>query len=73
MTPFWCLIISLGGQLKDNELRPKRNEIFEKFLRSQSVEERKKYVALVESVRDNGGVARIFSSLHVSGERKSVQ
>lgn len=51
----------------------KENEIFGKFFRSQSVEERKKYVALVESVRDNGGVARIFSSLHVSGERKSVQ
>jgi len=27
------------------------------------------YVGLVESVRDNGGVVRIFSSLHVSGER----
>ena len=28
------------------------------------------YVKLVESVRDNGGNVRIFSSLHVSGERK---
>ena len=28
------------------------------------------YVKLVESVRDNGGTVRIFSSLHVSGERK---
>lgn len=38
-------------------------------LRSLSVEERKRYVSLVESVRDNGGTVRIFSSLHVSGER----
>ena len=37
--------------------------------RSQNVNERKMYVALVESVRDNSGVVRIFSSLHVSGER----
>ena len=31
---------------------------------------RKQYVALVDSVRDNNGDVRIFSSLHVSGERK---
>nr|CAG4646302.1 EOG090X07BV [Macrothrix elegans] len=43
--------------------------ISDNLFRSQSVEERKKYVALVESVRDYGGVARIFSSLHVSGEQ----
>nr|CAG4649379.1 EOG090X07BV [Scapholeberis mucronata] len=43
--------------------------VSDNLFRSQSVDERKKYVALVESVRDNGGVARIFSSLHVSGEQ----
>nr|CAG4647097.1 EOG090X07BV [Megafenestra aurita] len=43
--------------------------VSDNLFRSQSVEERKKYVALVESVRDNGGIARIFSSLHVSGEQ----
>ena len=32
--------------------------------------ERKKYVALVDSVRQNGGAVYIFSSLHVTGERK---
>lgn len=39
------------------------------LFRSQSVSERKKYVDLVESVREFGGITRIFSSLHVSGER----
>lgn len=32
--------------------------------------ERKRYVALVDSVKENGGEVRLFSSLHVSGERK---
>nr|CAG4637056.1 EOG090X07BV [Ceriodaphnia reticulata] len=54
-----CILLASPGFVKDH------------FFESQSVEERKKYVALVESVRDNGGVARIFSSLHVSGERIS--
>lgn len=40
------------------------------LFRSKSVEERKRYVALVESVREYGGTTRIFSSLHVSGERE---
>lgn len=33
---------------------------------------RKKYVALVDSVKDNNGEVKVFSSLHVSGERKSI-
>ena len=32
--------------------------------------QRRVYVDLVESVRDNGGDVKVFSSLHVSGERK---
>ena len=32
---------------------------------------RKRYVKLVDGVKENGGVVRIFSSLHVSGERES--
>nr|CAG4641742.1 EOG090X07BV [Eurycercus lamellatus] len=43
--------------------------ISDNLFRSQTIEERKQYVALVESVRDNGGIVRIFSSLHVSGEQ----
>nr|CAG4634818.1 EOG090X07BV [Alona affinis] len=43
--------------------------ISDNLFRSQNVEERKQYVALVESVRDSGGTVRIFSSLHVSGEQ----
>ena len=31
---------------------------------------RKKYVNFVDSVKGSGGSAHIFSSLHVSGERK---
>jgi len=31
---------------------------------------RKRYVTLVDSVRESGGEVKIFSSMHVSGERK---
>ena len=31
---------------------------------------RQRYVKLVDSVRDMAGEVKIFSSLHVSGERK---
>ena len=40
------------------------------FVRSQDIAQRKRYVNLVDSVRENGGDVRIFSSLHVSGERE---
>lgn len=30
---------------------------------------RKRYVKLVESVKESGGQSRIFSSMHVSGEQ----
>jgi len=43
--------------------------ISDNLFRSQNVNERKTYVDLVESVRDNAGTVRIFSSLHVSGEQ----
>ena len=38
--------------------------------RSADVPTRQRYVVLVESVRDGGGIVRVFSSLHVSGERE---
>ena len=38
--------------------------------RSADVPTRQRYVGLVESVRDGGGTVRVFSSLHVSGERE---
>jgi len=43
--------------------------ISEDLFRSFELEERKKYVKLVEEVRENGGEVYIFSSLHVSGEQ----
>ena len=43
--------------------------ISEDLLRSFDIDERKKYVRLVDSIRENGGEVLIFSSLHVSGER----
>nr|CAG4638488.1 EOG090X07BV [Cyclestheria hislopi] len=46
--------------------------VSDNLFRSQCIEERKQYVALVESVRDYGGTARIFSSLHVSGEQLAL-
>lgn len=38
--------------------------------RCHDVATRKEYVLLVDSVRDSGGEVKIFSSMHVSGERK---
>ena len=43
---------------------------FSRVRRSWDLDKRKRYVKLVDSVRDNGGDVKIFSSLHVSGERK---
>ncbi|XP_068748397.1 protein pelota homolog isoform X4 [Montipora capricornis] len=39
------------------------------LFRSTDLPTRKRYVKLVESIKDNGGDVRVFSSLHVSGER----
>jgi protein pelota len=42
------------------------------LFRSSDLNRRKTYVSLVDSVRENGGDVKIFSSLHVSGERESL-
>lgn len=42
------------------------------FIRCQDVHVRREYVDLVDSVRDSGGEVKIFSSMHVSGERKYI-
>ncbi|XP_054749278.1 protein pelota homolog [Lytechinus pictus] len=43
--------------------------ISDELFRSSDVTRRRVYVDLVESVRDNGGEVKVFSSLHVSGEQ----
>lgn len=43
--------------------------ITDDLFRSSDIQTRKKYVQLVESVRENGGKTYIFSSLHVSGQQ----
>lgn len=45
--------------------------ISDNLFRVQDVKLRKRYVNLVDSVREFGGDVKIFSSMHVSGERKS--
>lgn len=40
------------------------------FLRAADVPTRQRYVALVEQVKEGAGTVKIFSSLHISGERK---
>jgi hypothetical protein len=40
----------------------------DKLFRVNNVAKRKKYADLVEGVRDAGGEALVFSSMHVSGE-----
>lgn len=46
--------------------------VTDNLFRSTNLTERKRFVNLVESVRDNNGEAKIFSSLHVSGEQLSL-
>ncbi|GFH58401.1 protein pelota [Chaetoceros tenuissimus] len=41
--------------------------VTDELFRSSDIVTRKKYVQLVESVRENGGTVYIFSALHVSG------
>lgn len=43
--------------------------VSDELFRSQDVQRRKRYVSLVDNVRENGGDVKIFSSLHVSGEQ----
>ncbi|XP_062512262.1 protein pelota homolog [Corticium candelabrum] len=43
--------------------------ITDDLFRSSEIETRRRYVSLVESVKDSSGEVRIFSSLHVSGEQ----
>lgn len=43
--------------------------ITDELFRSSDVATRKKYANLVDSVKDSGGTALIFSSMHVSGEQ----
>ncbi|KAG8931591.1 Translation factor pelota [Tulasnella sp. 417] len=43
--------------------------ITDELFRSNKVEERKKYVELVESVKQKGGEVLIFSSMHESGQQ----
>lgn len=43
--------------------------ISDSLFRNPNIAERKRYIALVDSVRENGGEVRVFSSMHVSGEQ----
>lgn len=43
--------------------------ISDDLFRCQDVAKRKQYVTLVDSVKENGGDVKLFSSLHVSGEQ----
>lgn len=43
--------------------------ICDSLFRSQELKERKRYVKIVDNVRENNGTVKIFSSLHVSGEQ----
>jgi len=43
--------------------------VTDELFRASDVKTRKKYVQLVESVRENGGQVFVFSSMHVSGQQ----
>ena len=53
----------------DQELAIDTLLVTDDLFRSSDVVMRKKYVDLVESVREHGGSVFIFSSLHVSGKQ----
>lgn len=53
----------------NDELAVQSLLVTDSLFRSSDVVERKKYVRLVESVRENGGEVLVFSSLHVSGQQ----
>ena len=59
-----------GHVLKaDTELAIECLLVTDALFRSPDLNTRRQYIALVESVREHGGTVRIFSSLHVSGEK----
>jgi len=43
--------------------------VTDELFRASDLPTRRKYVNLVESVKENGGDVKVFSSLHVSGEQ----
>ena len=43
--------------------------ISDKLFRAQDVSQRKKFVRIVDEVKEFGGDVKIFSSMHVSGEQ----
>lgn len=44
--------------------------ISDELFRSTDVAQRRRYVEMVEAVRERGGEALIFSSMHESGQRE---
>ena len=43
--------------------------VLDTLFRSRSIAERKKWVAMVESVQNGGGEVKVFSSMHATGEQ----
>lgn len=52
---------------------PRNINLFDNHFSCSDVNIRKEYVKLVEDVRDAGGEVKIFSSMHISGQRKSIK
>lgn len=46
--------------------------VYFEFNSCNDVNVRKEYVTLVEKIRDVGGEVKIFSSMHISGQRKLI-
>lgn len=57
--------------MADSRLAVQSLMLTDELFRASNVATRKKYVQLVESVREHGGDVKICSALHVSGERTS--
>jgi protein pelota len=53
----------------DEQLAVESLLVTDELFRNSNVKERRKYVALVESVREHGGQVFVFSSMHISGQQ----
>ena len=68
MCQYWCRIKHVLFAQESSAIETLL--ISDSLFRSKDHLERRKYVNIVDSVKENQGTVKIFSSSHVSGERK---
>ena len=72
MNKLWCFRACYGEKHVLKAIESQAVEILlisDRLFRAKEVFERKKFVAMVDSVKEFGGDVKVFSSMHVSGEQ----